>query len=181
MLSRLAALSVFALTLSAQRNVPPEFMYHRVYAVLPMVGAGTKADPKRPMLIPTVPSATAVPQVNAGERPDLLGYQMQISDDGKWALVEMVFQSPLSYQRFLGEAAATPGVLSIPVALQAIPADGSSVSAVASNTAKLKAAFEASVPGLRLFERGQSTQQQIVTEFQKHKASYVFGSSSVRP
>jgi hypothetical protein len=46
MIRKLAALSVFAGTLFAQRSVPPEYMYHHVYAVLPLVGAGTKPSSK---------------------------------------------------------------------------------------------------------------------------------------
>jgi hypothetical protein len=56
MLRKLAVLSVFAATLFV---VSPGNMYHRVYAVVPLVGSGTKADPKRPMLVPP-PSQVAV-------------------------------------------------------------------------------------------------------------------------
>jgi len=58
-------------------------MYHRVYAVVPMVGSGKKGDPFRPMFIPTAASA-------AGEHSGILSWQMQVSDDGKSALVEFV-------------------------------------------------------------------------------------------
>ena len=84
MLRTLVTLSVFAGTLFGQRSVPAEYMYHRVWAVVPLVGSGGTGDPIRPMLVP-LPS-TAAQQPTAGP-PDLLGYQMQVSDDGKFALV----------------------------------------------------------------------------------------------
>src|SRR5580704_5171967 len=102
MIRTLAALSVFAVTLAAQRNVPPGNMYHRVWAVLPLVGSGAPGDPIRPMLVPPPPtpgqqapteatqSQAAPDQQAAIQRPDLLGFQMQLSDDGKFALVEFV-------------------------------------------------------------------------------------------
>ena len=190
MIRTLIVLSVFAGTLFAQRSVPPEFMYHHVYAVMPLVGSGTYLDPKRPMLVPAPPSpskAQAQPQAlaqvqgQANTRPDLLGFTFQMSDDGKLALVEFVFQSPLAYQNFLAKAAAAPGSPVSAVALQPVSADGSNLKALAANTAALKSAFEASVPGLKLFERGNATEADILAEFRKQKANYTFGTSSVRP
>jgi hypothetical protein len=66
-----------------QRRVDPAAMYHRVYAVVPMVGTGTKDDPFRPMFISTTPKPAA-------DRTGILAYQMQASDDGRFALVELV-------------------------------------------------------------------------------------------
>ncbi len=177
MMRTLAALSVFAASLFAQRNVSPDNMYHRVYAVVPMVGAGTPADPRRPMLVPIpVPS-----QIKATARPDLLGFQMQPSDDGKFALVEFVFQNPVAYHNFLAKAVATPGIgVTIP-ALPVICADGSNLKALTANIAALKNAFESSVPGMRLFERGKVSQAAVLAQFRAHKANYAFGGSSVRP
>src|SRR6476619_1073333 len=104
MIRTLVALSVFTGTLFAQRSVPPEFMYHRVYAVVPLVGTGTPADPQRPMLVPA-PQQPGQAQSLSGP-PELLGWQMQLSDDGKFGLVEFIFQSPIAYQSFLAKAAA---------------------------------------------------------------------------
>ena len=180
MFRMLVALSVFTGTLFAQRSVPPEFMYHRVYAVVPLVGSGTPADPQRPMLVPAAPQPGQLQPQTSGP-PELLGWQMQMSDDGKFALVEFVFQSPIAYQSFLAKAAASPGSGVPAVALQAISADGSNLKSLPANTAALKAAFESSVPGMKLFERGKATEAEILAEFRKRKASYTFGSSSVRP
>ena len=63
--------------------------YH-VYAVVPLTGSGTAADPKRPMFVPAQGFKPVVPVVAAGRvtavRTGILGYHAQISDDGKYAL-----------------------------------------------------------------------------------------------
>jgi hypothetical protein len=81
------------LRIDSVRKVDPGNMYHRVYARVPLIGAGTPADPKRPMFIPAPgqPTATAV-------HTGILAYQMQISDDGKWALCEFVGATPQDLQ-----------------------------------------------------------------------------------
>jgi len=180
MIRALVALSVFSGMLFAQRSVPPEFMYHRVYAVVPLVGTGTPDDPQRPMLVPAAPQPGQL-QPQTSEPPELLGWQMQISDDGKFGLVEFTFQSPIAYQSFLAKAAASPGSRVSAVGLQAISADGSNLKSLASNTAVLKAAFESSVPGLKLLERGKATEAEILAEFQKHKANFTFAAASGSP
>jgi hypothetical protein len=131
------------------------------------------------MLVPVATHASqtqAQPQTTT--RPDLLGWQMQISDDGKFGLVEFVFQSPLSYQNFLAQAAAIPGSPTGAVALQPLSAN---LKSLAANTAALKVAFESAVPGMKLFERGKATEAEILAEFQKRKANFTFEGSSVRP
>lgn len=180
MIRTLVAISVFTGILFAQRSVPPEFMYHRVYAVVPLVGSGTADDPQRPMLVPAAPQPGQTEPQTSGP-PELLGWQMQISDDGKFGLVEFTFQSPIAYQNFLAKAAVSPGSRVTAVALQPISADGSNLKSLAANTATLKAAFESSVPGMKLFERGKATEAEILAEFQKRKANFTFAGSSVRP
>jgi len=72
-----------------QRKVDATSMYHRVYAVVPIIGTGTKTDPFRPLFIaapPVTPTATPTSAIHTG----ILAYQMQMSDDGKSALVELV-------------------------------------------------------------------------------------------
>ena len=39
-------------SLSAQNRVSPEMMYHRVWAVVPLIGSGKPDNPKRPMFVP---------------------------------------------------------------------------------------------------------------------------------
>ena len=87
MLRSIVSVLVCAVGLFGQRNitqsqrVPAEFLYHRVYAVVPMVGSGQAGDFKRPMFAPTASNAN---------HSGVLGYRMQLSDDGKFALVEFV-------------------------------------------------------------------------------------------
>ena len=51
---RIVALLMLSFTaLFAQNRVAPEMMYHRVWAVVPLVGKGTPDDPRRPMFVPS--------------------------------------------------------------------------------------------------------------------------------
>jgi len=173
MLRKLVALSVFASALCAQRAVSPENMHHRVWAVVPLVGAGTDDDPKRPMLVPTAAEAEA--DKIQGVRPDLLGYTVQLSDDGQYALVEFVLSSPLAFENLLRNAVAKiPAVSGSVQTLPSIASDGSEVSALPGNVATLKTALETAVPGLKLFERGKATPAQILAEFRTRKANFTF-------
>ena len=56
--------------------------HERVLAVVPMVGSGTPDDPRRPMYAP-VPGG-------APSREGIIAFTYQVSDDGKFALVEFV-------------------------------------------------------------------------------------------
>lgn len=177
MLRILVALSVCALSLSAQRNVSPENLYHRVYAVVPMVGSGTPEDPKRPMLVPAPGQTGSM----TGERPELLGFRMQMSDNGNFALVEFVFQSPVAFHNFLAQAVASGVAGTRAASLPAIAADGSDLKALDANVGALKDTLEKAVPGLRLFERGKAAEALIRAQFQALKADFDFDGSSVRP
>jgi len=55
------------------RAVSPLLTHERIVAIVPMVGAGTAKDPKRPMF---------------SDLPGLLGFTAELSDDGRFALVE---------------------------------------------------------------------------------------------
>ncbi len=170
MIRALVALSVFAAALCAQQSVSRDNLYHRVYAVVPMVGAGTPSDPRRPMFVPAPPAEGAQP---ATERPGLLAYQMQLSDDGTTALVELVFAKPAAFAAALATASANLGLAS---GVQAVLPDGSNVRTVIS---QLQTQLQSFVPNLKLFERGVASKAQIQTEFQKHKAN--FNIDSFRP
>jgi hypothetical protein len=60
--------------------------YYRCYAVVPLIGGGTPADPKRPMFVPLAAAQTK-------DHSGIIGYQMQLSDDKTKALVEFVGRS----------------------------------------------------------------------------------------
>ena len=78
------------------RRVAPENAYTRVYCVVPIIGSGTPADPKRPMFAPAPPTAAA-PLNRAG----IVAYQFQESDDGTHALVEFVAVSRIGLATIL--------------------------------------------------------------------------------
>ena len=66
------------------RSVDPGQQYERAYVIVPMVGAGTWDDPKRPMFTPA--PHTMVP----GNRTGIIAFNHVASDDGTVALVEIV-------------------------------------------------------------------------------------------
>lgn len=109
MIRILAALSVSAGVLFAQGRVAPENLYPRVLCVVPMVGAGTADDPRRPMFVSAPPASAqttaasrnvntaplqtvdpSVPPPAAPLRTGIIAFQYQLTDDGKNALVEFV-------------------------------------------------------------------------------------------
>jgi hypothetical protein len=67
---------------TTQQRVDPTMTYHRVMAIVPLVGSGTSIDPSRPMFAPT-PQATP-------SHTGIIAYQHQLSDDGTLSLVEFV-------------------------------------------------------------------------------------------
>jgi hypothetical protein len=88
-----------------QRRVDPAAMYHRVYAVVPMTGTGKKDDPFRPMFVLS-PSQMTVASATAVKHTGILSYQMHVSDDGKFALVEFVGATRADLQPILASTAA---------------------------------------------------------------------------
>ena len=84
---------------SAQPRVDPRNMYERVLAIVPLVGAGTPADPQRPKYAP-VASA-----IDPTSRTGILGYMYVLSDDGKVALVEYVARDRSAFSTILADKA----------------------------------------------------------------------------
>lgn len=99
---RAAALVVCLLTaagfVSGQPRVDPRNMYERVLAIVPLVGAGTAADPQRPKHAP-LPNA-----VDPTSRTGILGYMYVLSDDGKFALVEYVARDRSAFATILEDS-----------------------------------------------------------------------------
>ena len=79
-------------------RVDPRNMYERVLAVLPVVGSGTMADPKRGMYVP------ATVQMNPASRSGILGYQCVESDDRKLMLCEFVAKDRAAFQPILADS-----------------------------------------------------------------------------
>jgi len=92
MLSGIALFLLLMNTLFAQNRVSPEMMYHRVWAVVPLIGSGKPDDPKRPMFVPS--RAEQMAKAKIGDRSGVMAFSMQVSDDGNFALVEFVGASP---------------------------------------------------------------------------------------
>lgn len=150
-------------------------MYHRVYVISPLIGSGKPSDPYRPIFAPATPplagmGSAPLPALGPS-RSGLLGYQMQLSDDHKTALVEMVFSDPIAFQAVMQQEASNRG-LSVPTT------PGSSPAAVSGS---LTNALQSAVPGLQIFERGKATDGQILAAFQKYKANFSFAGTTVRP
>jgi hypothetical protein len=78
----------------AQPRVDWRNKYERVLAIVPMIGQGTAADPRRPNYVPVV-SAGATPA-----NMSFLGFAVAMSDDGNSALVEFVATSQSAFQAF---------------------------------------------------------------------------------
>lgn len=84
----------------------PQSRYERILCVVPMTGAGTYADPRRPMFAPAgnssfVSSETATPTLGFSEPPRILGYHSVPSDDGQLAIVEFVARDRAAFQPIL--------------------------------------------------------------------------------
>jgi len=84
----------------AQHKVDPKNTYSRVICIVPMVGKGTPADPRRPQYAPWPPAATA-------SRTAIIAYSHQVSDDGKSALVEFVARDRSAFQAIFNDKSVT--------------------------------------------------------------------------
>jgi hypothetical protein len=86
-------LSVLCTSLPAQEQVAPWNNRERLIAVVPMIGTGTAADPKRPLFAP-----------KPGERSPFEGFSFELSDDGKFAIVEFTAAHPDVFKVLLADA-----------------------------------------------------------------------------
>jgi hypothetical protein len=134
-------------SLFAQQPVDPSFLYHRIWATVPMVGVGTAADPIRPMFTPKPVDLRAARAriVQSGrpvkeDRPGIIGMQTWISDDGKTALVEFVAADPSAFNEIRNSKA----------------------------------------PGVKIFERGKTTKDEVEREFRKLKRDFSLSNDTVR-
>ena len=81
----------------AQHKVDPRNTYERVMCVVPIIGAGTMADPKRPLYAP-IPG-----QMKPGVRTGIIAYHFEESDDHKFALVEFVAADRAALKNILAD------------------------------------------------------------------------------
>jgi hypothetical protein len=95
---------LFAALLPAAANRDPGSIGEHVIAVVPLIGAGTVDDPRRPMFIPK-PSETSA-ALAEGRTPELLAFHFVVADDGKTAIVEYVAPNRAALQPILEAASA---------------------------------------------------------------------------
>jgi hypothetical protein len=108
----------------AQHSVDPGSMYARIYAIVPMIGSGTWDDPKRPMFAP-VPQ-----QTTPGTRTGIIAFNHVESDDGNFALIEIV-------------AATRPGLALITAQMNAAAVSGLQIfDRSTTSTATVQSAFQ---------------------------------------
>ena len=96
------AILCFAAALPAQRRVDPRYSYHRVIAVVPLVGSGTPADPIRGKYVPTA-------QVTGQSETGIIAFALETTDNGKSAIVELVALHRTALAQVLADRSA--GVL----------------------------------------------------------------------
>ena len=87
-------LVLYCTSLFAQRSVLPSQRHERLVAIVPMTGAGTAADPKRPLFT----NARGV------EGTKFLSVTTLLSDDGRFALVEFVAADRAAFAPILQSA-----------------------------------------------------------------------------
>jgi hypothetical protein len=68
---------------AAEHSVPPDQRYDRIVCIAPLIGAGSFADPKRPLFAPVRP-----------ESDGILAFSFQPTDNANSAIVEFVARSP---------------------------------------------------------------------------------------
>jgi len=97
MIKRISVASLLlAASIFGQYRVDSRNTYSRIACVVPLVGSGTAADPKRPQYAPWPPPA-------AGTRTGIIGFSFLASDDGKFALVEFVARDRSAFQAILND------------------------------------------------------------------------------
>ena len=96
-----AFVTLFATLAYSQQRVDPRFTYYRAFCILPLIGGVELNEPVRPKHIP-------LPGASRAERNGILGFYQEVSDDGKWALVEIVARDRASLAPILNDP--TPGV-----------------------------------------------------------------------
>ena len=87
----------------SQHKVDLGSSHERIIAIVPMIGAGTWADPKRPMFAPT---ASQIGRDKSG----ILGYYHEPTDDGKSAIVVLVAQDRSAFKTLLASAKTSAAI-----------------------------------------------------------------------
>lgn len=93
-----------SISFAQQRQLGLGQTYERVYAAVPMTGQGTWGDPRRPMFAPVAS------QMKSGDRSGVIAFHYVLSDDGKTALVEFVFQDRAALRPVVSSLSVQPSV-----------------------------------------------------------------------
>lgn len=88
-------LGIASALVAQQHRVAPRNLYHRIIVVVPLVGQGTPEDPKRPQYTPL---STA-----AGSRDGIIAFSQRVSDDGQYAIVELVAADRAAFRELLAD------------------------------------------------------------------------------
>ncbi len=88
---------VYLMPAPAQYAVDPRNLYERIILIVPIVGTGRQADFKRPLYAPALASRASL------SRDGIIGYASVPSDDGKFALVELVARDRGAFQQIYAE------------------------------------------------------------------------------
>lgn len=83
-----------------QRRVDDRNLGERIILIVPIVGAGTVDDPKRPLFVPTQADREVA---RASKEPLITSYSVVLSDDRKYALVELVADDRKALEAVLKE------------------------------------------------------------------------------
>ena len=91
------------LLIAQQRSVDPGQTHERLIAIVPLEGAGTMADPKRPMFAPAGNrgESPALTKLAPQSKSAILAYSWHLSDDGKSAIVEFVARDQAAFAAIL--------------------------------------------------------------------------------
>lgn len=90
----LFAMLLLSEVVASQRRVDPRNTYNRVICIVPLVGKGTTADPKRPEYAPWPPSE---------DPKGIVGYYFVPTDDGKSAVVEFIARNRSAFQSLFND------------------------------------------------------------------------------
>lgn len=88
--------------LSAQQRVDSRNLNERIMVIVPMVGSGTAADPRRPLFTPNFGAKGVASSLG---RSAILGFSYQVSDDGRFALLELVALERTAFQPLFADTA----------------------------------------------------------------------------
>ncbi len=82
----------------ADHRVEMRNTHERIIAVVPMIGAGTLQDPRRPQFAPPPRSGRVAPSPNG-----ITAYSYQLTDDGKRAIVEFVALNRTAFRAIMAD------------------------------------------------------------------------------